>query len=344
MKVVAFNSGRKFGNTETLIKEALMAIEERGHEVCYCRLADMDIRKDTAYMRDLFLDSDAVIFGAPVWSCSPNFVFTDFRDAVFGPQMDLAFWQNGREPAWARGRGKQRPGALVSVGGAPTHHWVSLGLPTLYTACFSAETKIVDYLDVNFRADVGACAIEPGVIARARKMGENLADAMEKGDFAWRGEPDGDTGYSEEYGFTTGGICPSCHMNLLSYIPNTGNRVECPMCGIKGELKVVDGKIVVDWDDFTQNIMTLEGKRYHDWEIQNVRETIYGPKKHLVKDAMAKYRAYEQYTVKSPAKEAAKAAKAAAAEGAAPAAAPAEKGFLDHFAWEAPEVQPEGRG
>ena len=41
--------------------------------------------------------------------------------------------KNDLIPDWAKGRVKQRPGALISVGGALSESWTSLGLATLYT-------------------------------------------------------------------------------------------------------------------------------------------------------------------------------------------------------------------
>ena len=313
MRVIGFSCGKKFGNTETLVKEALMACEEKGLEVDFVRLNDMvlepctvcnngcvagrDInacphKDDANFLADKFLDADGYIIGAPAYSKTPNSYALVFRDRVFGPKMDLAFWQIRGEPEWAKGRGRARAGALISVGGAPTHHWVSMGIQCLYTTCFSAQTEVVDILDVNFRADKGACAIEDELCARAHKLGENVADAVITGDHKWRG----DEGYA----------CSVCHQNFVELKPGT-NRAECPICGCLGTIKIKDDIVTFEIDDMHQNALSMEGKKYHDWEIKDVRENIYGPKKELADAKLQKYKDWEMHTLKSPTKEARKA-------------------------------------
>ena len=96
-----------------------------------------------------FLDSDGYIIAAPVFSLTPSSLLVTFRDRVFGPKMDVASAELGMpEPEFVKGRYKARPGGLISVGGALTEHWTSLGIPTLYTTTFSAQTEIVDHMNV----------------------------------------------------------------------------------------------------------------------------------------------------------------------------------------------------
>ena len=157
-KVVAFTAGRRGGNTEIYMKVALQAISEMGIDVELIRLNECDIhpciacprgkchafgpdacifKDDTQWLAQKFLESDGYLLGAPVWSLSPNGIVTDFRDRVFGPKMDLAGWEmHGGAPEWANGNVKQRPGGLISVGGALTEHWTSMGLATLYTTTY----------------------------------------------------------------------------------------------------------------------------------------------------------------------------------------------------------------
>jgi len=89
MKLLGFSCGRKMGNTETLVKEALMGAEEVGVEVEIVRLLDMDIRPcrfckvcmrrlegpeacvikdDGAFLYNCVMDCDGLILGTPVYA------------------------------------------------------------------------------------------------------------------------------------------------------------------------------------------------------------------------------------------------------------------------------------
>lgn len=311
MKVLAISFGRKNGNTEVLVKEALMACEEKGLEVEFVRANEFVLeactvcngfcqpqwdycphKDDAHFLIEHFLDCDGYIIGAPVYSKTPCSLALVFRDRVFGPKMDLSVWKERGEPDWAKGKGRARAGGLISVGGAPSHHWVSLGIQNLYTTCFSAQTEVVDILDVMAHADRGACAIDDELCARAHKMGENIADAVLSGDYKWRG----DDGYA----------CPICHQNFVELRPGT-NKTECPICGALGHLEMDENNIIkLVIDDLHQNVLDVPGKAFHGEEIKYVRENIYNPRKHLADERLEKYKNWEMHNLKSPTKEARK--------------------------------------
>lgn len=303
MKLVAFSAGKPKGNCEIFIKEALMAAEAKGIEVEFIRLSDCDLhncrscvqgpcpstkdptkcpygKDDAVWLAEKFLDSDGYLLGAPAYSLSSNSLMFAFRDRVFGPRMDVGMFLSGKwpEPAWAKGRFKQRPGALIGVGGAGTEHWTSLNMPSLFTTTFSAQTKIVDTLNVYGVADMFAAAAEDEWLAKAHKLGENLADAMLTGDYRWRG--------AEE------GTCPCCHQNMLQLIPGS-NEVICPICGITGTIDVKNGVAVVDWPDDEEhrkdNRQELCGKVRHMEEIMDIVENKYKPNLEKIKKRAPKW-------------------------------------------------------
>lgn len=318
MKLVAFGAGKKFGNTETFIKQAMMGAESMGVEVEYVRLPDMvldvctvcekpcpmsnDInacphKDDAIYIIEKFLDSDGVIIGAPVYSLTPGSLLFAFRDRIFGPKMDVAGAKVfGAEHPFVKGRFKERPGALISVGGARTEHWVSQGLPGLYTTTFSAQTKVVDMMNVTCVADYGAAATREDLLERAWNLGRNVAHAMLTGDHSYAAD-------------APQGRCPSCHLSNLIWKPGE-QKVTCVVCGIQGNIVVKDGKADVEWprDDEDQNRLAFEGKVTHLTEIQDVKKVEYAAVQDRVDEAMKKFRAYEDCVVKSPTKEARKAA------------------------------------
>ena len=320
MKLAAFSAGRKNGNTEIFIKEALMAAEEMGVEVQLYRLNDFDLstctacspmicpacrdinncphKDDAIFLVESFLDCDGVIIGAPVYSLTPNSLLFTFRDRIFGPKMDVATKASrGVEPAFAKGRFKARPGALISVGGALTENWTSLGLASLYSTTFSAQTEVVDHMNIYGVADFAEATIHDEYLARARELGKHVAEAMLSGDHSWRGEEKG--------------VCPQCHLSLLQIEPGT-DKVMCPVCGIYGTITVENGKSSIVWPDDEahrfDNRLTLEGKKHHLDEIM-VHCQQYAPREKEAQEKMKKYKAFDEgHAVKSPSREAKRAA------------------------------------
>ena len=315
MKLVAFGCGRRNGNTEVYIKEALMAAEKKGLEVEYLRLGDFDFHNcascyqtfcpanrnienckfhdDTKFIAEKYLDADGVIVGAPVYAFTPDSLFFTFRDRVFGPKMDLACEQLGfPEPEWIRGRRHPRPGALISVGGAQTKHWTSLGVASLYSSTFSIGTQIVDILDVNGVADLGAACLYEDWLLKARKLGENVADAILSGDWAWRGEPDDEV------------TCPECHLKHITLEPGT-NKVTCPVCGSTGFVTMEGDKLVMNWPDTDEcrkeSRMRLSGKIMHLQEIEDVKKEL-NPIRDKGLELLQKYKDYNACEVKPPVK------------------------------------------
>lgn len=306
-KIVAFCAGRKYGNTEIFMKEALMAAEDAGCEVELIRLNECDLKPckacpvqmcafkgpdacplkdDGAWLIDKFFDSDGYLLGAPVWALSPTGVVSVFRDRVFGPKMDVASYEIfGGEPEWTKGRGKARPGALISVGGARTEHWTSLGLATLFTTTFSPQTEVVDHMNITEVADLGAAVLEDKLLARAKKLGENLAYAVlhPEEENHWIGD-EGDEPAA----------CPGCRQNLMIMKPGR-TYVECAICGTRGDISLIDGKIAVDFAPGQEdNRIMPSGKILHMKEIFDVKKNKYEPAKERIPELWKKYKEYDQ--------------------------------------------------
>jgi LSD1 subclass zinc finger protein len=321
VKLVAYSAGRKNGNTEVLIKEALMAAEEMGVEVGLVRLNEYVLAPcracrscaagqgpdkcilgdDGALLVETFLDSDGYILGAPVWSLSPPGIVTVFRDRVFGPKMDIAGPEvSGREPAWVRGRFRARPGALISVGGAHPMHWVSLGIATQYTTTFSAQTDIVDLINANRSGGpAGSSALRGDLVLRARQLGQHVAYAMlhPEEPHHWMG-PD------------LPHACPGCHMDLIMFRQGA-ETVECAICGRKGYLRAVDGKVYVDFPQGDENDrLSYQGKLTHMLELagrlpwQQTQVPARPVLREELEAALSKYVRYEACIVPSPTREA----------------------------------------
>ncbi len=317
-RIVAFSAGKRGGNSEIFAKEALLAAERKGVEVELIRLFDCELeaclgcdpqpcmskgpsvcplKDDGEWLVEKFLNSDGYLLSAPVWSLSPNATVTVFRDRVFGPKMDTAAGEFfGGNPEWIDGRIKARPGALISVGGARTEHWTSLGLPTLYTTTFSAQTNVVDHMNVTEVSGKGMAVTREDLLQKARNMGENLAYAvLNSNDERWMTD-------NRWLGEDTATACPGCHLDLVLFKPGT-KKVTCAVCGRNGEISVLEGEIVISFPEGDKDDrLTPEGKVTHIKEIIQVDRERYSPNIEMIREKMKFYNELNYMIQKPPSK------------------------------------------
>ena len=214
------------------------------------------------------MECDAVIVGSPTYVLGPTGRFKTVCDRL-GPSHDITFRKAAYEEGLAAGKTpdqlpdersfKKRVGALLSVGGAMTKNWLSFMLPTMYEFTMSMGIDVIDMHEYH-----GAMAYEhvlgnEGQMERMKKMGRNIAAALtaegEKERTRWRGEEEG--------------ICPVCHCDMLT-VSKDRSSVECPVCGIYGELECRDGRIQVRFSEAEQQRSRLrwDGKLEHSTEIK----------------------------------------------------------------------------
>ena len=283
MKMLGLSLGTKMGNNEVLVKEALMGAQEAGADVEFVRVLDYDIRPcrgcvacaqslfgggegkciskdDLHIIDDKILDADGVVWGVPVFVLGPHGLLKTMADR-FGPSHDMAWRIEAKQIAAKQGKKgpdersfKPRVGGFISVAGALTPHWFSFGLPLMNLITFSSHIAVVDQMQVH-SISKGSILMNDETMKRARKLGKNVAKFMGK-------TPDKVKWMGDEMG-----TCPVCHSNLLTVTDK--NPVECPVCGIAGTLKVVDGKIKVTFSKKEQarSRLTLAGKLEHWVEL-----------------------------------------------------------------------------
>jgi hypothetical protein len=75
--------------------------------------------------------------------------------------------------------------------------------------------------------------------SRARELGRNVGRAMMM--------PIEEVKYVGEESAVS---CPVCHCNVLQ-VPQDLPEVRCPVCWIKGIISVENGKMKIDWDEWT---------------------------------------------------------------------------------------------
>lgn len=293
-KVVGFSFGRKMSNTEVMIKEALLECEKAGMEIQFVRCDDLNIHictgccacvgglmsgrgrgtcihKDDEFyvIEEALMSADAVIVGSPTYEFAPTGNFKVVCDRI-GPSHDKTFRGPAIEKGEAENRDSQtypdarsikpRVGALITVGGARTENWLSLSLPNMYEFTFPMGIDVIDKYKYFGAMNIEHVLGRPDVMERMQKLGQHIVEALNAESEEERVRYRGDTE----------GTCPVCHEDLLT-VGFGGNKVECPICGIEGTLKLVDGEIQVEFSEEQQARSRLRdaGKWEHSNEIRD---------------------------------------------------------------------------
>lgn len=312
MKVLGISCGRLLGNTEILVKEALMGAEESGAEVQFIRLHDYELKPCTgcqACMDDMLerggagkcvikdddieavddqvMDCDGIILGSPIYEKSPCGLFKILEDRM-GPSHDVGFrivaekmrqehgitHRAGPDPRAL----KQRTGSLIAVGGSD---WDSMALPILSMFALTLQIRVVDKMLVNWMGLPRAVSLRDDLLARARRSGEHVVKSWKKGpeEVEYIGEP---------------GVCPLCHSKLIE-VRNDHDVFPCicGVCGVRGALSLQDGRVAFEVSDENKahSHLLLSGKFEH---LQQVYDLSMTPPADFasVSRKVAKYRDY----------------------------------------------------
>ncbi|MHC1604082.1 MAG: flavodoxin family protein [Candidatus Syntropharchaeales archaeon] len=271
-------SARKNGNTEVLIKEALMAGEADGAEVGMIRLTDLDIKPCTGCMACVFKDSgcwieddmewifermveaDGIVLGAPTYVLSPAGVIKMFTDRFlqFSTRLDKM-------------RGKV--GASIAVAGLP--EWEAFAVPILNTCLLSYNLKLVGTL-VAHAPGPGQILLDEKTVEQAKEIGKALAAGSE----------------SAYHGFE--GLCPACHTDLVRI---TEKGVVCPVCDAKAEIIIENGSVKVKYDEDTvvNHRWTEEKFEAHMENWIRRTEGMFKEKFAEIKALSQKYREYDRW-------------------------------------------------
>lgn len=251
MKILGISSGSKNGNNDAMCKEALMGAQETGAEIEFIRLLDLDLKyctgciscvmwlmsgkgnrcalkDDFDWLLDKMLDADGVVFTSPVFVKGTPGVFHTIIDR-FGPRMDrvhniiatdIAKKSGGKIPDPRILRDKAV--SYIGIGGSD---WTTRIQCDHSLHALSPMWKIIDNEVFSWSKGV---IMDDEKVARAHQIGVNLAKAARDVESAtYTGEA---------------GICPHCHSRNF-YLNNSAAEAICSSCGIKGELKIADGKI-----------------------------------------------------------------------------------------------------
>ena len=303
MNILGISFGRVNSNCDILCKEALFGCREAAPdaEIRFVNTMKMNIgrcrgcgacstqlekgkdnvcifKDDFQALEDEVRWADALIVCAPVYTLTPCGQFKDFVDR-FSCRHDVSAinWvldkrRTGEMPgdpdAFPMERLKKRTVSFISVGGASTEDWTSLGTPILHLFAVSAMMKVLGNYNANSMGTIGNPYLDDELINDMHVMGKNTV-----------------LGYSDDSvkffqpASKPEGVCPVCHQRIMTITPGQGTKVNCPVCGIWGDLSIVDGEIKVEFSEAQQNRArgTFAGLREHTIEIQGFG-AICGPK------------------------------------------------------------------
>lgn len=236
MKVLALNgSFRKNGNTEILLKQALMGAESEGAEVEILRLTDYKIEPCRGCGLCLFRENVCQVQGDNV-----NLIFSkvdECQGVILGSPcyfLELtAVVKQLIDRCWILGHkiGKIKKPAAVIIPYA-TRGW------TPYVSVQSnLLLNLMGLVKINeitvCTQGISEVVLDQDAMDLAYSLGKEIAVAAKIKDFTYKGEA---------------GICPCCH-DWLFRILRDHETVECPTCGVRGKLSLADGKISMKFEE-----------------------------------------------------------------------------------------------
>lgn len=253
MKVLGIVAGRHGGNSEILVKEALLACQEGGAEVkminlfdyhiehcigcegCTVQMGEVEMGKREKYDGCVLKNKDdmdkivnemqtcnGVIIGCPSYDLTASSLYVKFAQRFLAYELSfrIAIGDVQEDPHTVAG--------LIANGGSCLD-WQTLTLDTMSATMFTQSMYVVDKMMATRNGLPGNVLLRPEQIARAHKMGENIIKAIQTPveERCWLGD--------ENYG-----MCPNCHSNLVykgqRHWDGIEYKYECAVCGAGGDL------------------------------------------------------------------------------------------------------------
>ncbi len=309
-KLVGVSFGKTMGNTEILLREALMGAEAAGAEVALVRAYDYDIKPcngcnsctfkplddngfpfcrhndDFKAFMEHILDADGVIFASPVYQMTPTGYMRLICDRI-GPHFDVAVIQHemkikGKDEYPVDERiFKRRVAGFLCVGGAERFKYVNMALPLMNLLTYPNQIEVVDQHLVMESILTGHVLAHPEDLERANQLGRNVAESMDipTEDLKWYGKE---------------GLCPVCHNNMMVMDPES-DEATCGICGVVGKVRIQDGKTVIDFpkDRLNESRLTMEEKELHGREITDFIMRAFPFVQNEVPKKIGKYKNYD---------------------------------------------------
>ena len=300
MKVLGLSCGRKMGNCEVLLREALMETEELGAQTEIIRLGDLTIKPCTGceahttsrlkggegecilkndhmpFLLDKLAECNGVILSVPAFMLMPPGLLLVIvnRTSGSGRRYNEKVVEN------------PKVGAVITVGGTD---WVNLVLPlTTFSLnrLYRGNIKLVDQMLVTYVPRPGQVLLHEEAITRAGKLGQRMGEALKM--------PYEEVKFYNEEPET----CPLCHNNLLKI---RGQNVECPICDIKGSIETIGNSMKVTFDDkeLQKSRVGAWGIKKHD-HARDEGHRLYYERKSEIDGKLKKYKGQKRTTVPPP--------------------------------------------
>ena len=260
MKFFGICCGRRNGNTEILMTEAMNGIRKQisdaecsfvnlqeaeiksciGCETCmkHKLQGDMDFRcihgtdEDHFYfIEQQMRKADGIIVSAPAYNLLPPGILIRFLNKMHA---------SGDYRASTQGVGICKVGGCISLGGTDWTDYMENVMRMITMELVGVYDGVADAVHFDFYPGFQMVLSAPEVLERAGKLGENVAlAALEKKK----------SGRNPVYKGSWG-ICPYCHSNMIRVYED--GHVTCPQCNVEGTVSVADGRIRVT---FTEEAM-----------------------------------------------------------------------------------------
>ena len=290
MKILGISLGTKNGNNDTMCRVALEEAKEMGCDIEFIHLFDWDIKPctgcvacsralvmgkgmvcsqkdDFAALYEKMTDSDGILVVDPIFESGGTGMFHNLMDRM-GPGHDTGLMlgcqakmmEQGKEPLPMK-YFKQRAISFLGIGGSD---WAVRTETDHAMLAMSPGWKVVDNDYFSWSKDV---LMQDDKVARVKEIGRNLVEAAK--DIAERNlmimDPEND---KLDYFKGHKGACPHCHGNNFYIHPDT-NEAECELCGLRGELVMMDGALRLKFDPATLHHAhdILSGKALHGQDI-----------------------------------------------------------------------------
>lgn len=307
MKIIGISGGGKNGNNDAMCREALKAAKEMGAEVEFIRLLDLDlkpcngciacvgkimqgknpqciIKDDFPWLDEKMLEADGVIFAMPIFEKGAPAVFKIIQDRFAGPSHDrgmltvcrMISQKTGNEGPDARLFRDDKFLSFMSIGGSD---WATR---------VSADMRLFALVPMWKTIDEKVFVWSKGIVTEDEKVqechqvGVNMVKALkDPANAKFMGDP---------------GVCPHCNSRNF-YLENEAAKAVCEVCGIIGEIKVVDGKIKFEFpeEQLKHAHDTLSGKLIHVDDIKRNEGALVEAKKSAkYADRMAGYKTFLQ--------------------------------------------------
>jgi multimeric flavodoxin WrbA len=221
-----------------------------------CNLED-----DFNFVIDKIFDSDGLVLGTPCYILESTAIIKQF--------IDRAFSINFRSKA----RGKP---AVIIVPYA-TRGWTPYAFLQPNMLLLFLGMEVIDRALIHTQA-MNEVVLYDKALARARRMGKELAKAVKTGETSYRGEP---------------GICPVCQDRVLRILRDD-ETVECGVCGTRGKVLIEGKKIKVrfDKDSILNHRFTEENiYRHFTYHIKPSRD-YFTRTRDITKEKREQYRNY----------------------------------------------------